>query len=136
MTRIDFTLERAIPTLNEWLRIQHNKHAKKKYMQGLAWEVKAALNGSESPAEPLEHCEVHIIRETSSALSLMDWDGLYGGCKPLLDVLVASSKRNPHGLGLIADDNMAVITQLTAEWRFRKRAEGERTQVSIIEVES
>jgi hypothetical protein len=61
---------------------------------------------------PLKSCDIHIERHSTQ---LPDWDGLYGGLKPLLDTLVVSTKRNPHGLGVITDDNPKVIKKLTAE---------------------
>lgn len=54
------------------------------------------------PAQPLARSFLHVRRHCSGQL---DWDNAYGGLKPLLDTLVSASKRNPDGLGLVADDN-------------------------------
>lgn len=51
---------------------------------------------------PMQKCKVYIERHSSG---VPDTDGLYGGLKPLLDCLVVCTKRNPHGLGIIEDDN-------------------------------
>ena len=63
--------------------------------------VLSALKGGR-PAAPIQRARLVIIRHSAGFL---DWDNALGGLKPLLDCLVSASKRNPDGLGLIADDN-------------------------------
>ena len=77
----------------------------------------------------MQRCHIEIERHSAG---LPDWDGLYGGMKGLLDCLVVPSKRNPHGLGLIRDDNPNCVLSLTA--RPVKAPEGEgKTVVTIRE---
>lgn len=66
--------------------------------------VFAALKGRR-PAAPLDRVFLRIDR--SSQGQGLDWDNAYGGLKPLLDCLVMPTRKNPDGLGLIADDGPA-----------------------------
>lgn len=59
--------------------------------------------GDVLPEKPLEKSFLVVTRECAG--SGLDWDNAYGGLKPLVDCLVTCSRRNPDGLGLIADDN-------------------------------
>jgi len=69
-----------------------------------AWHLmtKAALKGVRV-GRPIERSKLVIVRHSAGVG--LDWDNAYGGLKPLLDCLVAPSKRNPSGLGLIQDDS-------------------------------
>jgi len=102
-----FTLPIATPTLNEWQRMHFRERARTG--QNLAWLIRSVVGPI--PKHPIESCVIEIERHSSR---LPDWDGLYGGLKPLLDAMVVCSKRNPHGLGIIRDDNPKVIERLTA----------------------
>jgi len=75
--------------------------AYQKERQGWRLMVLSALKGVR-PAAPIQRARLVIIRHSAGYL---DWDNALGGLKPLLDCLVTASKRNPDGLGLIADDN-------------------------------
>ena len=75
----------------------------------MAWQLLADAGRPVAP--PLEFCTIEVVRYSPK---LPDWDGLYGGLKSFLDCLVVASKRNPHGLGFIVDDNPVVIKRLVA----------------------
>lgn len=77
-------------------------HVYKKTRKGWQDKVLAALGGK-LPDKPLENAYLEVDRHCAGGG--LDWDNAYGGLKPLLDCLVAQSKRNPDGLGLITDDN-------------------------------
>lgn len=98
-----------------------------------AWKqrVLCALNaaGYKLPADPIPLCHLEIERH--SAGGGLDWDNAYGGLKPLLDCLVQASKRNPDGLGVIADDNPQAMPRApTLTQHPAKRGEG-RTVVRV-----
>lgn len=84
-----------------------------------AWqeEINVALNGR-LPKVPLHKSFLRIQRACEG--SGLDWDNILGGLKPLIDCLVVPSKRNPDGLGLIENDDLAhmpyqpYVTQVTA----------------------
>lgn len=98
-----------------------------------AWQrmVIVALDG-QRPGAPIARTALEVERHCSGSL---DWDNAYGGLKPLLDCLVAPSKRSPDGLGLVLDDNpkcmpdAPVLRQLPA-----KRGQG-FTLVRIYELD-
>jgi hypothetical protein len=52
------------------------------------------------PSQPIQRSKL-VIADTTPGL---------GGFKPLLDCLVAASKRNPGGLGFIINDNPLAMT--------------------------
>lgn len=112
MRTIEFTLPEASPLLNQ-LRKMHPK-AYMALRRELARVVFGTLarNGIRRPAMPLARCHVEIVRGNCGPLP--DWDGLYGGLKPLLDTFVPACRRHPDGLGLIADDSPKCITSLHA----------------------
>lgn len=95
---ISFTLPKPTPLLNKMLR-QHWA-SRRKAMETLAWEIRAAAGPS--PVTPFERAHVRVERRS---LGTPDADGLAGGMKGLLDVLQPRSKRHPNGLGFIAGDD-------------------------------
>jgi hypothetical protein len=76
-------------------------HAYKKLRNGWRASVLAAIGGK-APSTPIARSLLEIERFCAGSL---DWDNAYGGLKPILDCLVASSARNPDGLGLIRDES-------------------------------
>ena len=94
-----FRIDEATPS-NNTLKAMHF-HAYRQARNRLESKVLASLGGKR-PAAPLVVSGVFIARHCTGSL---DWDNAYGGLKPLLDCLVAPSKRNPSGLGLVLDDN-------------------------------
>ena len=105
-------IEQATPLLNVWQRM----HWSERMRVCRDWHLLtlAAFRKTGSlQTSPIEHCNIHIIRANSGRLP--DWDGLYGGLKPLLDCLVVKTETNPHGTGIIVDDNPSCVLRLTAE---------------------
>jgi len=89
-----------------------------------AWHLmtKAALKGVRV-GRPIERSKLVIIRHSAGVG--LDWDNAYGGLKPLLDCLVAPSKRNPSGLALIVDDAPTNMPEApTMRQEKAKRGEG------------
>ncbi len=127
MREIFFTLSEPTILLNKLIRMHWTQ--RKRHGKELAWKVRDAVK---PPKTPLARCEVYIRRYSTS---LPDWDGLYGGCKPLLDCFVVPTKRNPHGLGFIEDDNPACIIKLDVIPIRTKHRADQRTEITIREVE-
>lgn len=117
----------ALPLLNEWQRLHWA--ARRRYMMNLAWHVRAKVPNS--PFFPLEACRIHVNRYTNFQTP-PDQDGLL--CKPLFDVLVRVSKRNPHGLGIIDDDGPGCILHQEIH-AIRCKPNEVRTEVFINEVD-
>jgi hypothetical protein len=74
-------------------------HRYKKLRNDFALSLSAALGDHEPRAVP--QSALYIVRRCAGS---MDWDNAIGGMKPILDCMVASSTRNPSGLGIIEDD--------------------------------
>ncbi len=115
------------PLLNKWQRMHWTK--RRRLTEWFSWLIRQNLGYT--PKQPIQHCIVIIERHS---VGLPDWDGLYGGLKPALDCLVRCSKVNPHGLGIIEDDNPNVIQSLQAIPCKSKRGEG-KTVIRIINLE-
>jgi len=103
--RYALLLPAATPS-NNTIKDMHFR-AYQKERQGWRLMVLSALKGAR-PAAPIQRARLVIIRHSAGYL---DWDNALGGLKPLLDCLVSASKRNPDGLGLIADDNPVAMPE-------------------------
>lgn len=130
---VAFQLDEATILLNAWQRMHF--HQRKPYMEQLAWKVLCVARDLR-PARPFALCTIEVERGSAN---LPDWDGLYGGLKPLLDVLCARGtvKNNggvahPFGLGFIADDSPKVVLDLKARPVSCKRG-ASFTRVRIVE---
>lgn len=127
MRRIIIRLDEPSILLNQWQRMHYRERTR--YAKRIAWSVRAAVGPMNRP--PLERCIIHVDRYSSRA---PDWDGLYGGLKALIDALVVSSARNPHGLGIIRDDGPEHVLRLTAQHHPAPPQKG-WTRLEIVEVE-
>lgn len=121
---IVLTIPEATPTLNVWQRMHFR--AKKRLMERYRMLVRMAI-GKRWGEPPIERCVVRIERHHDR---MPDWDGLYGGVKGLLDVLVVQSTRHPLGLGIIRDDSPKVIVELVVRHIKSKQCD-RKTVVSI-----
>ena len=130
---IEFELPEACILLNPWERMHH--HARKKYKRRLSGDIATLLRVQGiRPASltPMQACTVDVVRGSPN---LPDWDGLYGGLKPLLDCLTTyHEKQRPHGLGVILDDNPKVLRRLIAQPVKTPRGRPGFTHVRITEV--
>lgn len=127
MRTIQFTVPMT-PTLNEVLRWHWRRQRESvKQMSAQVW---VALKGKK-PAQSMKRARVTIERHSSGT---PDNDGLIGGLKHLIDTLVMPSKRNPHGLGLIENDDPSCI-ELVAR-SVRSNRAGQKTLVTVEELES
>lgn len=98
--RYELALQMETPSLNV-IKGMHF-HVYKNLRRSWRQMVLAAVGGK-APETPIQRAFLVVTRECAGGG--LDWDNAYGGLKPLLDCLVAPSKKNPDGLGLIADDN-------------------------------
>ena len=111
MRAITFILNKPAPSLNELLRMDRRHWSvRRKFKKQLAAEVLMALReaGHGLPASPMRRVRLTVERGSAGTL---DDDNLTGGLKELVDVLVWPTRRNPHGLGLIVDDNRECIVE-------------------------
>lgn len=141
---IHFELPKPFPLLNRQMRKHWGQRAKEQ--AALAWEVRAAIAGP-LPPQPWAKAKLRIERHS---IGEPDRDGLYGGCKSLVDILCWQGNpvrvkgrdgkpdkiRLPHpsGLGIIRDDNPRCLSLDVVAVRVSKRAY-QRTVVTIERVE-
>jgi hypothetical protein len=126
---ITFTLASPTKTLNDLRRMHYRTYAK--YRANLAFEVFALTTGRR-PASPMPRASIVVERHGEREV---DWDGLYGGIKPLLDVLQPFHVTGrPNGVGIIANDSPSCLDVKVVPIRCR-RGEG-KTVVTIQEIAS
>ena len=93
--------------------------------------VNEALNGA-VVAAPIQKAGLVVVRNCAGYL---DWDNAYGGLKPMVDCLVAPSKRNPDGLGLIQDDNPVAMPHPPYIQQVKVKRGNGSTQVRVYELQ-
>ena len=110
MYQIDLTFHELPPSLNVTLR----KHWKAQRRVGKHWDdiVAQALIGKMPPA-PLAQARITIVRHFWAS---MDYDGVVGSMKPVVDALVSA--------GVIADDRWKVTGPWIIDQKFRPKKEG------------
>ena len=119
-----FRLPRPTLTLNVWQRMSPWKRTR--YARDLAWEIRIAY-GEPLPFRPLERARLVLLRH---GIQAPDTDGLIGGCKPLIDCLLAQSARHPHGLGFIVDDSSDRLRLVAEHVQVRHL----RDQCTVVEI--
>lgn len=127
MRNLELILPEQTPLLNTWQRMHWRE--RQRVQERFAWLVRKAI--VHKPITPIENCTIIIERSCSGRLP--DWDGLYGGLKPVLDCLVVRTKTNPYGLNIIVDDSPKYIRKLIAIPKQCKR-EDHQTKIIIKEI--
>lgn len=108
MSVVTIELPFCTPTLNHMLRNAW-RHEKLAWCRSASWLIAAA---GRPPATPYPLVELEIIRYSRG--KRLDRDNLFGGFKPLIDLLKPMHPTiNPWGMGWIADDNDEVIVRLS-----------------------
>ena len=131
MKTLKITLPAASPTLNVLLRSHYYK--KRKELEKWGWLIRKATDQQRNHVpKPIVKCTIHVERYSTG--NGVDWDGFYGGLKPILDCLVVPTAKNPNGLGFILDDNPKVLLALTGKQSKCKKGD-EKTVVYIREVD-
>jgi hypothetical protein len=97
MRRLEFSIPMT-PTLNVMLRWHWRERQRR--AKEMAYQVRSAIGVF--AGQPMRKCRILIERHSSGK---PDIDGAWGGAKLLLDTLVVPTRRNPHGLGVIANDD-------------------------------
>lgn len=121
-TPIRLTLRRPTVTLNQLIRMHWR--ARRKLAQSIAAEISAQLPQLGAPFRR------SIVTFSRFSMQDCDKDGLYGGVKLYLDTLLPFSKRHPHGLGLILDDDPKHITLDVVQFKVPTSRE-QRTEIVI-----
>ncbi|WP_272962296.1 hypothetical protein [Alcanivorax jadensis] len=120
---IRLTLSEPTPLLNVWQRWHWQQ--RRRYTQHVRLELRSQII---PPKEPLARCHIEIKRYS---IGLPDWDGLFASAKAPLDCLVVQTKQNPHGLGIIEDDNPKCVLTLTVKPVQVKHKAEQRTEIIV-----
>ncbi|WP_444886024.1 hypothetical protein [Microbulbifer sp. PSTR4-B] len=129
---VELELPRATLLQNQWERLHFRQRTK--YKKDMAMDVAMLLRQQGINLEkwqPMKACTVEILRGSSA---LPDWDGLFCVKAPLDVLPTYHEKVRPHGLGVIQDDNMKCIRELTVRAVKIPRKSQPFTQVRIVEV--
>lgn len=127
---VTITIPCASILLNAWQRMHWAK--RKKYSEQVCLMIKSALNAERySAGEPMQKCKIEVDRYSSGTA---DWDGVMGGLKPFLDCLVVRASKNPHGLGVIEDDNPSCIIECPTVRQHKAKRNAAATVITITEI--
>lgn len=105
------------------LNVALRKHYKARHNDKLRWYnyIQAETHGKR-PQKPLTRALITITRYSSRTL---DFDGLAGSLKPVVDALKISN--------IIIDDSWKVTGPWVLDQKFKPRAEGERLEIRVDE---
>lgn len=109
MCPIEIFIPHLPPTLNIYARSHYWKRVKE--FEKVELMMVKALKGK-IPLEPLQHAKLTLIRLSAKA---PDYDGLVGGMKIPVDILVK--------LGILVDDNLSVTGPWNVNWNKAKKRE-------------
>lgn len=110
-------IERVPHSLNKKLR----KHYKANHRENKLWDHLIGFNvARKKPPVPLTRAKVTIVRHASRT---MDFDGLVGSLKPVVDALVTC--------GVLSDDSWKVLGSWNVHQRFRPLKEGQMLEILV-----
>lgn len=81
------------------------------------WSTRGKL-----PTAPLQKARIVIVRHS---FRMLDYDGLVGSMKPVVDALVTA--------GVLIDDNWGVTGPWIVKQTFRPKKDGPLLEISVIE---
>lgn len=120
MYKIDLTFQTLPKSLNRELR----SHWGKRFNSNNAWDnlVYAQVHGK-LPSEPLVKARIRIVRHFWRTL---DYDGLVGSMKPMVDGLVTA--------GVLSADSWKVLGVWDVTQQFRPKKDGPLLEVEVVEL--
>lgn len=117
MYKIALTLHSLPDSLNKALRGNRMKY----FSKNKRWDILIfGMVRPQLPPEPLKKARITIVRHFWRTL---DYDGLVGSMKPIVDALVTA--------GVIADDTWEVTGQWDVSQEFRSKKEGPLLTVTV-----
>lgn len=121
MKEIQFTLHCLPKSLNKKLRSHfHTNNKENKRFDFLV----AGILRNNIPKKPLTKAKLKIVRHFYRT---MDFDGLVGSMKPVVDALVSC--------GLIIDDSWNVLGPWEVDQVFRPKSQGPLLEISVTPLE-
>lgn len=110
-------LDRLPASLNKKLR----SHRFKNHKENKSWDMIIGLECSRKlPPYPLPRASISIVRHSHR---MLDFDGLVGSVKPVVDALVTA--------GVLQDDNWTVTGRWNVDQRFRPKKDGPMLEILI-----
>jgi hypothetical protein len=120
MYKLELHLRVLPESLNKSLRAHH--HARRKENKAFDHLIWAEVQGKK-PKEPLELAAICLIRHS---YRMLDFDGLVGSMKPVVDALVTA--------GVLADDSWNVTGPWLVDQKFRKKKDGPMLSIFVQEI--
>lgn len=119
-----YELRLEIPMLPDSTNVALRSHWRKQRAKGKRWDHYIRLEClKRMPAAPLVSARIEITRH---AHRMLDFDGLVGSIKPVVDAIVSA--------GILADDSWKVTGAWKVDQKFRPKKDGPLLSVSITEV--
>lgn len=120
MYSLDLTLHSLPDSLNKGLR----GHRMKYFAKNKKWDLLIfGMVRGRLPEKPLPKARIRIVRHFWRTL---DYDGLVGSMKPIVDALVTA--------GVLEDDSWTVLGQWDVSQEFRSKKEGPLLTVHVEEI--
>ncbi len=120
---MSYKLRLLIDSLPKSLNKKLRSHRFKNHSENKSWDRQIACMCSAKgikPKTPLERAQITLIRHAHRTL---DFDGLVGSLKPVVDALVTA--------GVLKDDSWAILGKWEVDQKFRPKSEGPLLEVVI-----
>ena len=119
MYKLDLTLHSLPDSLNKGLRAHRFKY----HQKNRKWDLLiAGIVRDRLPPTPLKKAHIRIVRHFWRTL---DYDGLVGSMKPVVDALVSA--------GVIEDDRWNVLGAWDVSQEFRPKKDGPLLEIQVVE---
>ncbi len=113
-----------IPWLPAALNKKLSGHWRDRHRENNAWDVYIhTLVMGKKPKSPLKRASIRLVRHAYRSL---DFDGLVGSLKPVIDSLVTA--------GVLADDSWNVLGAWSVDQKFRAKKLGPLLEIEIVEI--
>jgi hypothetical protein len=120
MYKLYLTFTHLPKYLNKKLRSNRFKNNK----ENKSWDMIIEMNCCQKkPSKPLTKATVSIIRHS---YRFLDYDGLVGSLKPVVDALVSSD--------ILIDDNWNVVGKWNVDQKFRSKKDGPMLEILVQEL--
>lgn len=120
-----YILSLEIPWLPQSLNKSLRAHRFKRHKENQAWDAYIGgmvLTVGRMPPHPLPYARIRLVRHSHR---MLDYDGLVGSLKPVVDALVSAR--------VIADDSWKVLGAWDVDQRFRPKAQGPLLEIHLTE---
>lgn len=123
MYKLFLQIDQMPKSLNSKLRAHWR--SQRRESKGWDWTIAALISQSSEgkPKSPLGKAKITIIRHN---YRMLDYDGLVGSLKPIVDALVTAA--------VLEDDSWNVLGRWNVDQRFRPKKEGPLIEVLVQEL--